>query len=81
MKLASKLSLVRSKIISELIQHLINAGPSRSAIDIVKLQFGGTLSYTETGHLYIDLGEDGIKYFGLPSPEVDKAWDDLIGGM
>jgi hypothetical protein len=55
-------------------------GPTRSTIEVIEVGFTGNLEYTESGHLYIDLGEDGVRYFGEPSPEVDQAWDDLIGG-
>ncbi|RFU33834.1 hypothetical protein B7463_g2513, partial [Scytalidium lignicola] len=54
-------------------------GPLHSAIDLVEVQFTGTLAYTESGHLYIDIGEDGVKYFGKPSPEIDHAWHNLLG--
>ena len=36
--------------------------------------------YTDTGHLYIDLGNNSERYVGKPSPEVDQAWEDLLGG-
>jgi hypothetical protein len=80
MKLALPPNLVRLPRLRRQIDNLIFLGPLHSAIDIVEVQFSGTLAYTETGHLYIDIGEDGVRYFGNPSPEVDQAWRNLIGG-
>jgi len=64
----------------QIIIYLIILGPSISTINLVEVEFSGTLAYTETGHLYIDLGRDGVRYFGEPGPEVDQAWQALIGG-
>ncbi|KAK5994229.1 hypothetical protein PT974_07672 [Cladobotryum mycophilum] len=54
--------------------------PLRELVEWKEVTFGGTLRYTELGHLYMDNGPDGIEYFGPPSPEIDRAWKDLIGG-
>ncbi|KAH8805152.1 hypothetical protein F5884DRAFT_754725 [Xylogone sp. PMI_703] len=53
--------------------------PLHSSIDLVEVQFSGTLAYTEADHLYMDIGEDGVRHFGEPSPEIDQAWRDLPG--
>lgn len=42
--------------------------------------FSGTLAYTDTGRLYATTGPDGIRYVGKPTPDVDRAWEELIGG-
>lgn len=54
--------------------------PFHESIEVKPVQFSGTLRYTDEGHLYIDLGPGGIRYFGVPGPEVDAAWEELIGG-
>jgi len=54
-------------------------GPISSAIDLIEVEFSGNLEYTETGHLYINLGADGVRYFGDPAPEVDQAWASFLG--
>ncbi|RDW82939.1 hypothetical protein BP5796_04430 [Coleophoma crateriformis] len=48
---------------------------------LTEVQFTGTLRYNQEGHLYIDLGPNGVRYFGEPSPEVDEAWNSLLGGQ
>ncbi|RFU34902.1 hypothetical protein B7463_g1498, partial [Scytalidium lignicola] len=35
--------------------------PATPTIDIVEVAFTGNLAYTDTGHLYIDLGKDGVR--------------------
>lgn len=54
--------------------------PARSALDVVKVQFTGKLTYNNKGELYID-GAGDPEYFGQPSPAIDEAWMDLIGRM
>lgn len=44
-----------------------------------EVRFSGSLKYTDEGRLYIDYGTDEPRYFGEPSPEIDQAWQDLIG--
>lgn len=49
-------------------------------VKVVPTQFTGTLKY-KGKHLYIDLGPDGVQYFGQPSPQIDEAWDKLLNGI
>jgi hypothetical protein len=53
--------------------------PARSAIEVNEVRFSGSLRYTDKGHIYVDYPPNEPKYFGEPSPEIDKAWQDLIG--
>jgi hypothetical protein len=53
-------------------------GPLKSLIEVKKVVFGGTLRYTDSGHLYMDKGPENVEYFGPPSPEIDQAWKNLI---
>lgn len=51
----------------------------RPAISLVKTRFSGTLRYKDGDHLYIDLSPQSVRYFGIPTREVDDAWAGLIG--
>ncbi|PVI06569.1 hypothetical protein DM02DRAFT_667451 [Periconia macrospinosa] len=49
-------------------------------VEVVPTKFTGTLKY-KGDHLYIDLGPDGVQYFGKPSPQIDEAWATLLNGI
>jgi hypothetical protein len=54
-------------------------GSLHPAVNLIDVPFSGTLRY-KGEHLYIDLGSNGVRYFGQPSPAIDQAWAELIGG-
>jgi hypothetical protein len=44
--------------------------------------FSGKLAFNkEIGKVYRDVNPSEPQYFGLPSPEIDNAWADLLRGM
>lgn len=45
------------------------------------VKFTGTLRYKDGEHLYIDLGPNGVQYFGSPSNLIDDAWQELLIGL
>jgi hypothetical protein len=55
------------------------AEQARSAIQVKEVRFSGSLKYTDQGRLYVDYPSDEPRYFGEPSPAIDKAWQNLIG--
>lgn len=52
----------------------------RPILKVVPTKFTGTLKY-KGEHLYIDLGPNGLQYFGRPHPGIDKNWADLLHGV
>jgi hypothetical protein len=50
------------------------------ALDQIQVRFNGDLRYTEAGEIYVDYGDTDVRYFGKPSPAIDQAWLELIGG-
>ena len=52
---------------------------ARPIIEQKEVRFSGSAKYTADGILYMDTGNEP-RYFGPPSPEVDAAWMDLMGG-
>lgn len=56
--------------------------PARSSIELSKIKFKGGFRYNETSQTYYrehDPAEP--QYIGPPSPEIDQAWEELLGGM
>ncbi len=44
-----------------------------------RVHFTSTIRYWDNGTVYRP--KNDVEYVGPPSPEIDKAWDDLMGGM
>lgn len=59
----------------------MNLATLREIVDVIPTQFTGTLRYKNGEHLYIDLGTNGVQYFGGPSEDIDHAWNDLLTGL
>lgn len=76
-KIGTSLSLILEAVLD--IPSNASTESLRPAIDLVRIPFTGTLRYKNGDHLYLDLGPKGIRYFGVPSSEVDNAWEELIG--
>jgi hypothetical protein len=47
---------------------------------VLEVRFDGTMGYNDVGELYMSPGPNNVRYVGKPSPEVDQAWAELIGG-
>lgn len=56
----------------------MSLGIARSAISTQQVRFRGGLLKDENGELYREHVEGEPYYFGIPSPEIDQAWADLI---
>jgi hypothetical protein len=52
--------------------------PAKPAIEAKRVQFTGELKFHENGTMYRDWADGEPRYFGPPTPEIDKAWDDLL---
>ncbi|KAJ5360007.1 hypothetical protein N7517_009198 [Penicillium concentricum] len=53
---------------------------AKSQIELEKVMFTGGIHFNPDGSVYIkDI--PGPKYVGPPSPEIDKAWDELLYGQ
>lgn len=56
-----------------------NPVPAKSQIELQQVLFTGGIHFHANGCVYIK-DTPGPKYVGTPSPEIDKAWDDLLYG-
>lgn len=57
------------------------AEPTKASIELQEVMFTNALQYNETSKEYYrehDPGEE--QYVGKPSPEIDEAWEELLGG-
>ncbi|KAK5634810.1 hypothetical protein RRF57_010523 [Xylaria bambusicola] len=53
--------------------------PARSRIELAVQRFTGGVELDDEGAFFID--EKGPKYVGEPSPTIDNAWEELLGGQ
>lgn len=53
---------------------------AKSAIHYEQRQFTGALSYNESSKSYYRGKEAETEYFGYPSPQITKAWKELLRG-
>lgn len=51
----------------------------RGRIGTERRTFTGAPAITSDGTVYVP-HQDSVRYVGLPSPEVDQAWEQLVGG-
>lgn len=51
-----------------------------SAVHYEQRQFTGALSYNESSKTYSRGKEAETEYFGYPSPDITKAWKELLRG-
>ncbi|KAJ9602822.1 hypothetical protein H2200_012602 [Cladophialophora chaetospira] len=51
----------------------------RPQIEVVQMKFSGTPKFHPNGTAYQDVIDPENKYTGNPSPDIDEAWDELIG--
>jgi hypothetical protein len=56
-----------------------NPVAAKSQIELQQVLFTGGIHFHPNGSVYIK-DTPGPKYVGTPSPEIDKAWDDLLYG-
>lgn len=47
---------------------------------LIEYIFTGGIQVDESGKLYREVDPSKPQYAGAPSPEIDKSWDDLLGG-
>lgn len=59
-----------------LINNLVAA---KGQIELQQVLFTGGIHFNPDGSVYIK-DTPGPKYVGSPSPEIDKAWDELLYG-
>ncbi|KAE9367867.1 hypothetical protein N431DRAFT_471261 [Stipitochalara longipes BDJ] len=56
--------------------------PARSSIELSRVKFTGAFRYNETsGTYYREHDPAEPQYIGPPSPEIDRAWEELLGGQ
>ncbi|KAF2964095.1 hypothetical protein GQX73_g9468 [Xylaria multiplex] len=53
--------------------------PAKSEIELVVRSFSGGVELDSEGHLLVD--QEGQEYVGIPKPSIDKAWEELLGGL
>lgn len=59
----------------------MDAGPAKEAIQIQKVTYTSALRYNSTSkEYYREFDPTKPQYVGKPSPEIDKAWNDLLAG-
>lgn len=59
-----------------------SVAPAKAAIEISKVTFKSALRYNETSKTYYrEHDPDEPQYVGAPSPTIDHAWEELLGGM
>jgi hypothetical protein len=59
-----------------------SAAPAKAAIELSKVTFKSALRYNETSKTYYrEQDPDQPQYVGPPSPAIDHAWEELLGGM
>lgn len=51
---------------------------AKSSLEIRQKAFTGGLKYDNHDVLYRELALGERQYVGLPCPEIDQAWDDLL---
>jgi len=60
---------------------LLGPGPAKASINIQQVEYTSALRYNATSKTYYrDFDPMLPQYVGKPSPEVDKAWEDLLRG-
>ena len=60
----------------------LSSEPAKSSIELSKVKFRGAFRYNATSKVYYrehDPAEP--QYIGPPSPEIDQAWEELLGGI
>jgi hypothetical protein len=60
----------------------LNLEPAKSSTELSKVKFGGAFRYNETWKVYYR-EHDPVEpqSIGPPSPEIDQAWEELLGGI
>jgi hypothetical protein len=53
----------------------------RPHVEVHTTKFSGTPKFYENGTAYRDIDQMQPVYAGIPKPEIDEAWDELIGRM
>ncbi|KAI2634102.1 hypothetical protein GGS26DRAFT_589945 [Hypomontagnella submonticulosa] len=53
---------------------------SKPFIEGKRVQFAGSVQFSENGTMYREYNPNEPLYAGYPNPEIDKAWNDLIYG-
>jgi len=51
---------------------------ARAAIETHQVKFSGGLAFMPNGTMFRDIKPGEPIYFGVPSPEIDQAWGDLL---
>ena len=59
-----------------------SVAPAKAAIEISIVSFKSALRYNQTSKTYYrEHDPDEPQYVGAPSPTIDHAWEELLGGM
>jgi hypothetical protein len=51
--------------------------PLKSTIEIKEVRFSSNLKFDKNGELYRTSNPDEPPYVGVPSDEIDRAWEDI----
>jgi hypothetical protein len=57
-----------------------NTATAKHLSELVEYRFTGGIQVDHEGKLYREINPMEPQYAGEPSPEIDKAWDDLLSG-
>lgn len=56
--------------------------PAKVSVQMQEVKYSGAFRYNETSKtFYREVDPAMPQYAGAPGPEIDKAWNDLLGGM
>ena len=59
---------------------MLIVGSIRSALEVQEIRFKGGLVFDDNGTITRTYNQPEIQYVGLPSKEIDDAWNFLIKG-
>ncbi|CAI7582533.1 unnamed protein product [Penicillium palitans] len=64
---------------SELVTKRMWQALATNAIQVSQIKFTGGIKFDDNGSMYRDATAPGPSYVGPPSPQLDAAWDQMIG--
>lgn len=60
----------------------MNSGPAKEAIEMQEVTYTSIFRYNATDNSYYrEFDPAAPQYVGAPTPEIDKAWMDLLAGQ
>lgn len=51
---------------------------STQASKLILYRFTGGIEVSTDGKLYREVDQSAVQYVGEPTPEIDRAWEDLL---